>query len=116
MKTSYFAHPNILKTDLKLISVSKKPPTWFTKNIQIYRLLCPSWDLVMSYKNNSISEEEYVRRYYEENLNKLDPEKVYHDLGEDSVLLCYEKSGQFCHRHIIGRWLMNSLNIIVMEL
>lgn len=34
--------------------------------------------------------EEYKRLYYERVLNKLDQKKVYNDLGENAVLLCYE--------------------------
>ena len=115
MKTSYFANPDILEKDLKLVSIARKIPTWFTKDILIYQPLCPSWKLVMDYKSKKINEQEYTERYYYEILSNLDAARTYQELGEDAILLCYEKAGQFCHRHLVGKWLMDELHIIVME-
>jgi uncharacterized protein (DUF488 family) len=30
-------------------------------------------------------------------------------------LLCYEKPGDFCHRHIVAEWLHNNLGVHVEE-
>lgn len=43
-------------------------------------------------------------------LRYLSQEKVVADLeklsgGKDIALICYEKSGSFCHRHVVARWL-----------
>ena len=46
----------------------------------------------------------YFEAYKQETLSKLDPCKVAADL-ENKVLLCYEKSEDFCHRHIVAAWL-----------
>lgn len=116
MNTSYFASKKILKPDLKLVSISKKPPEWFTLSHKIYKPLCPSWDLVVSYKSGEITKEEYTTRYYNEILNNLDPAKTYQELEEDAILLCYEKSGEFCHRRIIADWFLKHLQIEVKEL
>ncbi len=49
---------------------------------------------------------EYEKAYRERILAKLDPQKVYADLGDNAVLLCYEKwddvkaGGKCCHRRI----------------
>lgn len=55
-----------------------------------------------------ISEEEntkyYVTEYYKEVLSKLDPEKTLELVPEDSILLCYEKNDEFCHRHLVAYW------------
>ena len=115
MNTSYFSSPEILKIKYNLVSVSRKPPKWFTE-VNIYKPLCPSWDLVMSYKSGEISKEEYTRRYYIENLNYLDPARTYQELGENAILLCYEKSGEFCHRRLVAEWFEKHLNIKVEEL
>ncbi len=114
MKTSYFASPKIVKDDPKLVSISRKPPEGF--KVRIYKPLCPSWDLVMDYKSKKITKEEYTIRYHNEILNNLDAAKTYQELGEDSILLCYEASLNFCHRHIVAKWLMNKLDIIITEL
>ncbi len=54
-----------------------------------------------------ISEEEnnryYVKEYWNQVLLYLDPEKLYKEL-DNSVLLCYEKNIEFCHRHIVSAW------------
>ena len=54
--------------------------------------------------------------FYDKILNELDPYQVFKELGENSVLLCYEKPGQFCHRHLVAKWLMDNLNIKILEL
>ena len=46
----------------------------------------------------------YFNYYKYETLDKLDPHKVAVDL-EGKTLLCYEKSEDFCHRHIVAAWL-----------
>ena len=54
---------------------------------------------------------------YQKNvLDKLSPEKVYHDLGENAVILCYERPGVFCHRRLIAEWFCDRLGIKVNEL
>lgn len=68
-------------------------------------------------------EEEYTKIYLEKVLNKLDPQKVYDKLGENSVLLCYEKwydikgGKKFCHRRIVAKSLEeNIFNLEIKEL
>lgn len=56
----------------------------------------------------------YIENYYKEVLSKLDPEEVYRDLN-NSILLCYEDSNEFCHRHIVAEWLELTLGIKVFE-
>ena len=114
MKTSYFGSSKILKDDLRLVSIARKTPKGF--KIRIYKPLCPNWDLIMAYKKNHITKEQYIERYYIENLNNLDAAKTYQELGEDSILLCYEASLNFCHRHIVAKWLMDKLDIMITEL
>ena len=116
MNTSYFASPKIKQTDPRLVSVSRQQPVWFYSSIKIYKPLCPSWELVMSYKEGKITEKQYTERYYSEVLDKLDPVKTYQELGEDAILLCYEKPKKFCHRRVIAYWFLEHLNIEVNEL
>ena len=63
---------------------------------------------------DKISEEEnnkfYIEQYYIEVLSKLDSKKIYDELN-GSILLCYEDSREFCHRHIVAEWLEISLGI-----
>ena len=66
-----------------------------------------------------ISEEEnnryYIEQYYLQVLSKLDPEDIYQKL-DNSVLLCYEETDQFCHRHIVAEWFQLLLDIHVPEI
>jgi hypothetical protein len=114
MNTSYFSSPRIKNKNLNLVSIAKKSPAWI--KCKTYDLLCPSWDLVMPYKQDQITKEQYTEIYIKGWLNKLDPAKTYQELGEDAVLLCWERSGFFCHRHIVAKWLMDNLNITIIEL
>ena len=36
--------------------------------------------------------------------------------GHDVILLCFEKPGEFCHRHLVAQWLKSNLNIDVIEI
>jgi hypothetical protein len=38
-------------------------------------------------------------------LSKLDVHAIARELGEDAILVCYEKIGSFCHRHLVSDWL-----------
>ena len=79
-----------------------------------YRKLNPSW----SYMDDP--EDMYTRKF-NQHLATLNPQAVYNELaalsgGKDVVLLCHEKEGDFCHRHLVARWLEANLHITVKEL
>ncbi len=57
----------------------------------------------------------YVEEYWKEVLSKLDPESVYNELNH-SILLCYEKNTDFCHRHIVAAWFELFLGETVSEI
>lgn len=57
----------------------------------------------------------YIREYYNQVLSKLSPQEVYEELN-DSILLCYEDNNQFCHRHIVAKWLELTLGISIPEI
>lgn len=56
--------------------------------------------------------EAYTRAYHEQVLDKLSAEGVYADL-KDSTILCWEKSGEFCHRNLGADWLKRELGVDV---
>lgn len=56
----------------------------------------------------------YVQQYWEQVLSKLDPEEIYNEL-DNSTLLCYESNEDFCHRHIVSAWLEILLDVSVPE-
>ena len=53
-----------------------------------------------------------IEIYKKETLSILDPIEISNKY-KDSIFLCYEKTGDFCHRHIVSSWL--SENGIVVE-
>jgi len=73
-------------------------------------------EMVQDYKRQIISKEEYTKIYIGYFLDNLDAAKVYQELGNDAILLCWERPNKFCHRHIVAEWLSKSLNIQVNEL
>lgn len=118
MKTSYFFSNKLTKED-NLVSISISPPKKIMEklpNIYIYSKLCPSWNLVQSYKLGKINEQRYVELYSSIILNKLSARTVYDELRSDAILLCWERPEKFCHRHIVANWLSTILEIKIEEL
>jgi len=109
MKTSYFSSKLWQWHGKNAVAISQGIPEWYKG--RVYKDLAPSWNLV-----KIKDAEEYTRRYKEEVLNRLDPKKVYKDLGDDAILLCWEKPGEFCHRRLVAEWLEETLGIKVPEL
>jgi len=107
MKTSYFSSK--LWHGKNAVAISQGIPEWYKG--RVYKALAPSWNLV-----RIKDAEGYTRRYRNEVLNRLDPKKVYKDLGDDAILLCWEKPGEFCHRRLVAEWLEETLGIKVLEL
>jgi len=116
MNTSYFFF-NKLYDSYDLVSIAGLTPEEFKKKFpgyRVYKPLIPPKQLVLDYKSGKISIPEYTR-IYKEQLNELDPFKVYEDL-KFSILLCWEKPGNFCHRHIVADWISYCTGNIVKEL
>ncbi len=103
--TSYFGNQNALRSnEIVPISIARWSPKWF--NGATFQELAP---LSFILKNN-LSEEEYIRCYHRYVLDRLDAKFVIEHLkrignGKDVAICCYEKPGDFCHRHIAAKWL-----------
>lgn len=110
MYTSYFHRLDLLPGNV--VSICGKAPIWYTG--PQYKILAPKYWFFKEYKDSNISADEYTKHYYEEVLNKLNPEDTYTKLwsayGKDCTLLCYEKPNEFCHRHIVAEWFNNHFN------
>ena len=110
--TSYFARLNDLPSNVVPISICGKAPDWYT-GLQ-YKKLAPKRDFFMKWKENH-DNDCYIKCFNEQVLDKLNAVDVVLDLsrlvygfnvGEDDVcLICYEKPGDFCHRHLVADWL-----------
>jgi len=106
MFTSYFWRFH-RKDDPHLVSIARKTPEWFQG--RRYTGLAPRSNML------KMGEEEY-RRKYQFILDRLNPRRVYEDLGEEAVLLCWEQPGEFCHRLLVAAWLEEALGVTVPEL
>jgi len=72
------------------------------------KIFAPTWNIVMDYKNNIITAEEYTKEYhnlmvksYYNNLNEWN--KLLNE--EQITLVCFCKSGDFCHRLLLAEYL-----------
>ena len=107
--TGYFAKLKKYKTaGYTPVAICGKSPEFY-KGIE-YKKLAPYYDFFVQWKNAEITNDDYIIRYYQQVLSKLSPEKVIAEIntltnGNRTVLLCYEKPFDFCHRHIVSQWL-----------
>jgi len=108
IKTSYFAN---YKQD-NAVSIAFSTPNWFKG--EKYKKLAPPKKLLFDYKSGLVNEKEYREIYLKEVLNKLNPSEIAKELN-NKVLLCYEKSEDFCHRRLAAEWLEDNLDIKVKE-
>ena len=83
MKTSYYSkskdHPNA-------VSIAGRAPHWYKG--REYKELAPKRWFFKKYKEDGDTNF-YTEHYYKEVLNNLDAKKVYEDLGEEAVILCW---------------------------
>jgi len=100
--TSYFANYRVFPENRDAVSISRFPPRGF-KGKQELRL-APSAKLLQDYKAGAVNEEQYTERYNKETLSTLDPREIA-ILHKNSIFLCYEKAGDFCHRQLVATWL-----------
>lgn len=116
MYTGYFGKVKSYPKDkgYNFISIARFNKFW---KGQEFKKLAPPAEII------KIEDEElYTKLYYEKVLNKLNPQEVFNELGDNAVLLCYEswesiKSGTAnCHRRIVAQWLEDNLGVKVEEL
>lgn len=104
--TGYFEMvDDYLREGLVLVSIAGRIPEWF-QGVK-YPKLAPLKSWWTEWKEKGFSESWYIKQYQETVLGKLIVEDVMKDfqsLGNRIILLCYEKPGKFCHRHLVSAW------------
>ena len=117
IKTGYFAYiKKYKKLGYTTISIARWVPKWYDG--ERYPELAPSNFLLSKYKNNLITEEDFKIEYIK-GLNRNVVENFINSISEKYdrvILLCYEKCGDFCHRHILADYIKQEFNIDVEEL
>lgn len=115
MKQFYTSNYSKKGRDPKAVSISAKAPSYFYGRWYLY--LAPSWEIINGIKYGGWTEADYTRAYLDLIINErnLTPERVVDDLEDGSILLCYEKTSDFCHRHIVAEWIESETGILVRE-
>lgn len=98
------------------VSISRRAPEWYKG--REHGLLAPTWELIMSHKRGLIDERGYTEQYLDLLCKKrdLNPSEVVEVLGDGAIMLCYEKAGDFCHRHIVAGWLKSCTGVEIVEI
>lgn len=74
------------------------------------RYAAPTWDMVMGYKNNKITKEEYAVLY--EDILAVNSKNIlefFKSFTEEIAIACYCRPGMFCHRVLLAKWLAAKL-------
>lgn len=110
--TSYFAKLKSLPDNIVPISICAKAPSWY-KGFQ-YKKLAPKYDFFIKWKKTH-DNNYYIKCFKEQVTDKLNIVEVITELNEmahslnlkdrDICLICYEKPSDFCHRHLVAKWL-----------
>lgn len=106
MYTSYFGNLKNLPRDLKTVGIAVGPPKWYGGASD--KRLAPSFAML------KMSPDDYDY-HFRQILAKLDPRDIAKSLGENAVMLCWEKPGDRCHRRAVAEWLENALSIEIPE-
>lgn len=116
--TGYFAMTRHYKPFVP-VSIALKTPVFFTG--RKYTKVSPTEEILRLYKGGYLNREQYSSMYRRDVLSKLDPHKVARDLenlcgdAPGLVLLCYEKPGDLCHRHLLAEWLSQHMALEIEE-
>ena len=122
--TGYFAIIRKLPENVIPISIARWQPKWLKDNpIPVISNLAPSAELLNQYHNLN-NEEVYTKKYLSE-INKYSENDILQmintaantdhietDPKQHVMLCCYEKASDFCHRHLLAKYLNeHGLNI-----
>lgn len=114
MYTGYFAKLKYYEEQgLIPIAICGGIPKWY--NGLWYKKLAPKWSFFNEWKNGTEHKgdnEYYIQHFNEEVLKNINPLEIEKELktlakrrtSDKIILLCYEKPGDFCHRHLVSNW------------
>ena len=108
--TSYFAKLKNLPENIIPIAICSKSPEWY-KGLE-YKKLSPKYSFFIEWKKTH-DNNYYIEHFNKEVLDLLDVNIILNELtelsnGNDIALICYEKSNDFCHRHLVANWLIKN--------
>lgn len=105
--TSYFANLKNLPCTVTPIAICGKTPDFYCG--LTYKKLAPKYSFFKIWKETH-DNDYYIKHFNKLVLDELNADKVVEELSElssteDFALICYEKPGDFCHRHLVADWL-----------
>ena len=111
--TSYFAKVNELKNNgIVPVAICGGLPKDY--NGLWYKKLAPKWSWFQIWKETR-DNDFYIKCFKRDVLDKLTLDIVMYDLNlitneaSNIALICYEKPGDFCHRHLVAQWIGEKL-------
>lgn len=114
--TGYYAYTNKYRAaGLKTLAVSGVVPKFYTGGRA--KLFAPRKGDFIRWKNGEITNEQYIELYkkYLDRLLEKNPKafvRIENTLRSNNfIFLCYEKSGDFCHRYALADWLMEHFDV-----
>jgi len=119
MKTIYTSYFSNIKNVENPISIAGKCPDFY-KGPE-YKKLAPKYTWWKQWHDEKLSNEWYFEQYNKTVLQTLNPQKTLTELfsfypGSDNVtIMCWEKPGLFCHRHLISDWLVKNIKDITVK-
>lgn len=114
--TSYFGNWRKFPADAMILGITRYP----FKGLKFpnEKLLAPGEGLIADFKAGRINDNIFAKRYVEElhargftNSQMLAEAIEKASGGKDIVLCCYEKTGEFCHRHVLAELLKNYFEV-----
>ena len=108
--TTYFAKVKDLPETITPVSIARKAPDGW--NNLTYTKLAPTKEILSDWKENP-NESKYFNQFFDKVLGKLHADEVLAELyalvnTADIALVCYEKTGDSCHRHLVADWFKES--------
>ena len=81
------------------------------KSASRYKAIAPTWDMVIRYKDGSLSEKDYKIAYTKiMNSCKQMIKVMLEESGNSCVLVCYCPKDTFCHRILLAKFIEEHFN------
>jgi hypothetical protein len=114
--TSYYAKWDKIPGDLYKVGITIFPPKWLpgitnlwnlapNKELLDYMKKCNGDEATYTIKYTQLLESRFVRL---EKVGGFLTKFMAHVNAKDLVMCCYEKPGEFCHRHLLAEILNNT--------
>lgn len=79
--------------------------------------LAPEWWMVQHVNIGDITSEEYNQLYMDLLIHErgLTAQAIFDSLEDGSILICYEKPGETCHRRTLATWIEKEIGVVIPE-